>query len=86
MARLLWCSALPVQREGYGAFKRQLEGEILGMKTPWGQADDVVEYDNGIKRVDTPSHGGYFVPTRLLTKIPPLHRSGSCAEHSEKVY
>lgn len=40
------------------------------MRTPWGEADNVVTLRNGIRRVDTPSHGGYWVPAKLLPLIP----------------
>lgn len=41
------------------------------MNTPWGFADSINEIGLGIKFVSTPSHGGYFVPTELLSKITP---------------
>lgn len=41
------------------------------MDTPWGIADHVKDIGLGIKRVDTPSHGGYFVPDEMLKKMPP---------------
>lgn len=43
------------------------------LRTPWGVADNVkrLTVDNGeILCVDTPSHGGYFVPDELLYRIP----------------
>lgn len=40
------------------------------MRTPWGNSDSVVELSNGIRRVSTPSHGGYWVPAKLLPLIP----------------
>lgn len=36
------------------------------LRTPWGVADDIQHIGGGIYRVDTPSHGGYFVPPELL--------------------
>ena len=45
------------------------------MRTPWGDAD-TVEYigTQGIKRINTPSHGGYYVPRKLLGRIPEAHQ------------
>jgi uncharacterized protein DUF7007 len=40
------------------------------MRTPWGESDSVVQFDNGIRGVSTPSHGGYWVPAKLLSRIP----------------
>lgn len=40
------------------------------MQTPWGKADSVVTLSNGIRRVSTPSHGGYWVPAKLLPLVP----------------
>ena len=40
------------------------------MRTPWGESDSVVTLSNGIRRVGTPSHGGYWVPAKLLPLIP----------------
>jgi len=46
------------------------------MNTPWGKSDDVLKLRVGanerdeILRVDTPSHGGYFVPAHLVNRIP----------------
>ncbi len=45
------------------------------MRTPWGQADSVVTLANGIRHVSTPSHGGYWVPAKLLPLIPPAYRA-----------
>lgn len=45
------------------------------MRTPWGVADSVVELTNGIRRVSTPSHGGYWVPAKLLPQIPTEYRA-----------
>lgn len=44
------------------------------METPWGAAQEVREYPNGILLVSTARHGGYFVPAHLLDRIPPTHR------------
>lgn len=45
-------------------------------RTPWGQSDGPVEYlPNGIYFASTPSHGGYFVPKKLLSRIPPEHQA-----------
>jgi len=40
------------------------------MRTPWGNSDYVKEIGRGILRVDTPSHGGYFVPERVRGLMP----------------
>jgi uncharacterized protein DUF7007 len=47
------------------------------LRTPWGEADNVkrLSVDGGdILCVDTPSHGGYFVPDELLSQIPKEQR------------
>lgn len=49
-----------------------------GRRTPWGAADHVEEISDGrvtIISVDTPSHGGYFVPKRHLAAIPAQHQA-----------
>ena len=47
--------------------------------TPWGRADHAraVGTINGqtIYTVSTPSHGGYYVPSALLNRIPPDHQA-----------
>jgi hypothetical protein len=46
------------------------------MNTPWGQSDSETKLRVGpgvndeIISVGTPSHGGYFVPDHLLSRIP----------------
>jgi len=40
------------------------------IQTPWGKADSVEQIGEGIFFASTSSHGGYFVPTALLNKIP----------------
>jgi hypothetical protein len=40
------------------------------MMTPWGRADHVRDIGLGILRVDTPRHGGYYVPPMVRTKMP----------------
>ena len=47
------------------------------MLTPWGRADHVADIGNGILRVDTPSHGGYFVPAQLNRLIPTSWRKAT---------
>ena len=42
------------------------------MNTPWGMSDHVENVGGGILRVDTPSHGGYFVPPELYASMPAL--------------
>jgi hypothetical protein len=43
----------------------------MKMHTPWGAADHVKPLGNeGILQVDTPSHGGLFVPRELYRKMP----------------
>lgn len=44
------------------------------LRTPWGQADSVREYPNGIRWVGTPSHGGFWVPAKVLAAIPEMHQ------------
>ncbi len=41
------------------------------MFTPWGHADHVADIGKGIKQVDTPSHGGYYVPCDVLKTMKP---------------
>jgi hypothetical protein len=38
--------------------------------TPWGIAQSRTDVGDGILCVSTASHGGYFVPDRLLGRIP----------------
>ena len=38
--------------------------------TPWGYADQSAHIGDGIYRVDTPGHGGYFMPVGMLHRIP----------------
>lgn len=45
------------------------------MNTPWGLTNDVAVLEHGILRVDTPSHGGYYVPDEVLERIPEAHRA-----------
>lgn len=45
--------------------------------TPWGKPDDVADIGAGILRVDTPSHGGYYVPPALNALIPQAWREAS---------
>ena len=40
------------------------------MITPWGRADHVERLAYGIVRVSTPSHGGYYVPVAVRSRIP----------------
>ncbi len=37
--------------------------------TPWGYADQSAHIGDGVYRVDTPGHGGYFVPDDMLHRI-----------------
>jgi hypothetical protein len=52
----------------------------IGNRTPWGIADEVVVINpaasphDRIYRVDTPSHGGYYVPYSMLSRIPKEHQ------------
>jgi len=49
-------------------FKRS--GPHVGMKTPWGKADDVKQVAEGLYFVSTPSHGGFKLTPALNAKIP----------------
>lgn len=40
------------------------------MNTPWGKSDSVKKYKYGIKFLTTPSHGGFYVPDKVLDRIP----------------
>jgi hypothetical protein len=51
-----------------------LPGAPRRMWTPWGYADYVEDVGMGIKWVNTPSHGGYYVPSKLLSRIDPAGR------------
>lgn len=46
------------------------------MYTPWGTADSVHRYSDGIAFVSTSSHGGFKVPAKLNRRIPPPLRKG----------
>jgi|GEM_PF-3080935 len=45
------------------------------MYTPWGTADSVHRYPDGVTFVSTPSHGGFKVPPKLNRRIPPPLRN-----------
>ncbi len=45
-----------------------------GIETPWGRSQSVRQLAQGILRVDTAGHGGYFVADELLHLIPKAHR------------
>src|SRR5262245_16604805 len=51
---------------------QQSHDEIMRLtkSTPWGLADSQKFIGGGIVRVDTASHGGYYVPDRHLHRIP----------------
>ncbi len=51
----------------------------LGSSTPWGTADHVEIFDNGIVFASTPSHGGFYVPSHLNAQIPARHRAATFA-------
>lgn len=53
--------------------ERLLSGKT--MSTPWGKAQQVYEYPNGIRWVSTASHGGFWVPAKLVDRIPAAHRA-----------
>jgi hypothetical protein len=38
--------------------------------TPWGYADSVKSFGDGVKFYSTPAHGGYHVDHKLLDHIP----------------
>jgi hypothetical protein len=40
------------------------------MHTPWGAADTVRTIADGIKKVSTPSHGGFFVSPERMVDMP----------------
>ena len=39
------------------------------MRTPWGTADHITILADGVRRVDTPSHGGYKLDARMNRKV-----------------
>ena len=45
--------------------------------TPWGSADQVSAIGIGILSVQTPGHGGIFVPDELLTLMPAALRNSN---------
>jgi len=45
------------------------------MKTPWGESQSVEDIGLGIWFVTTAGHGGYYVPTALVQRIPKEHRA-----------
>ena len=47
----------------------------VGSRTPWGKADHIQTYANGIVFASTPSHGGYKVPAALNKTIDPAYRA-----------
>ena len=49
----------------------------LPKNTPWGTPDQVETVIAGIYRVDTPSHGGFWVCPDLNQLIPLEHRNAS---------
>ena len=47
----------------------------VSRSTPWGTADSIKPIgDTGIYFATTPSHGGFYVPTEMLTEIPEAHQ------------
>lgn len=49
-----------------------------GPWTPWGYADEVITWDNGLKFYSTPSHGGFKVPEKLKKQLA-HHDEKACA-------
>ena len=49
-------------------------------QTPWGTADDVHAFAEGIAFVSTPSHGGYYVSPALNARIPAVLRNRQFAK------
>jgi hypothetical protein len=47
----------------------------MATSTPWGQSDYSKKYAPGIIEYSTPSHGGFHVAGKKLTKMPPALRS-----------
>ncbi len=48
---------------------------VAPMGTPWGVAQSVTAFGTeGLLRVTTAEHGGFFVPAELLHRIPADHR------------
>ena len=45
--------------------------------SPWGKPDFVKDIGAGILRIDTPSHGGYFIPPQLNALVPAAWRMAS---------
>lgn len=49
----------------------------MSRSTPWGQSQGCEKLKNGITFHSTASHGGYYVPDRLVTLMPlPLRKLG----------
>jgi hypothetical protein len=45
--------------------------------SPWGTPDSAQNIGGGILRIDTPSHGGYFVPEPFNSIIPNAWKTAS---------
>lgn len=60
-----------------GEYDRRNWQRLEQIQTPWGPAQDVTDIGAGILRVDTASHGGYYVPPTLNALIPASWRAAS---------
>jgi hypothetical protein len=48
-------------------------------QTPWGQSDSIEYYGaDGLLFASTPSHGGFYVPNKLIGRIPLLQQGYAC--------
>lgn len=53
-----------------------LQHDRTRTNTPWGTSDDAGELagSEGVRFYSTPSHGGYLVPPKLVSRVPALVR------------
>ena len=52
---------------------------MMNLPTPWGPAQHVKDYGQGILEVETAGHGGIYVPNELLHLIPAKERRFAAA-------
>lgn len=55
-----------------------------GSDTPWGTAENVTIFDNGIVAMSTSSHGGFYVPPHLNEQVPAYARAATWQMRGER--
>jgi len=40
------------------------------MNTPWGKSQHIEQYPNGMRWISTASHGGFWLPAKLMKQLP----------------